>query len=249
VDPENAGASSDDPQSWNGYAYARSNPVVLSDPDGRKYEVCSLNGSSCVTYDDDDFWALRSKGKKLGYSFSGNEDFFEFGTIFDAEGNPIANYNQSSIDDPVREFSYEMRQALEDPANVGRAARNVVLLNVFKGAARGGSPRGGNTAPNRNRLSQAAAEPDRGGLTKAGRSLTKHAPGQRSGSTKFPTLSGNPQQINRQAQDIVDHILTNPGTTVVYSHRGRFGQTVEFTDPSGRGIVYNSKGEFLFFKE
>jgi RHS repeat-associated protein len=33
VDPENAGAKPDDPQSWNGYAYARNNPLLYSDPE------------------------------------------------------------------------------------------------------------------------------------------------------------------------------------------------------------------------
>ncbi len=34
VDPENAGADLRDPQTWNGYAYARNNPFALVDPTG-----------------------------------------------------------------------------------------------------------------------------------------------------------------------------------------------------------------------
>ena len=34
VDPENAGADPADPQSWNGYAYARNNPLLYIDPLG-----------------------------------------------------------------------------------------------------------------------------------------------------------------------------------------------------------------------
>ena len=37
VDPENAGASPADPQSWNGYTYARNNPLLYVDPDGRYF--------------------------------------------------------------------------------------------------------------------------------------------------------------------------------------------------------------------
>jgi RHS repeat-associated protein len=33
-DPENAGASLTDPQSWNGYAYVNNNPMMFTDPDG-----------------------------------------------------------------------------------------------------------------------------------------------------------------------------------------------------------------------
>ncbi|HSL56063.1 MAG TPA: RHS repeat-associated core domain-containing protein [Pyrinomonadaceae bacterium] len=47
VDPEQAGARIDDPQSWNGYAYARSSPMVYTDPKGKEY------------------FGLRSGGKEL----------------------------------------------------------------------------------------------------------------------------------------------------------------------------------------
>jgi hypothetical protein len=33
-DPENAGADLLDPQTWNGYAYVRNDPMVLTDPSG-----------------------------------------------------------------------------------------------------------------------------------------------------------------------------------------------------------------------
>jgi RHS repeat-associated protein len=33
-DPENVGASPDDPQSWNAYAYVMNNPMNSTDPDG-----------------------------------------------------------------------------------------------------------------------------------------------------------------------------------------------------------------------
>ena len=46
VDPENAGANPDDPQSWNGYAYARNNPLLYTDPDGRTFLIRRADGST-----------------------------------------------------------------------------------------------------------------------------------------------------------------------------------------------------------
>ncbi len=98
-------------------------------------------------------------------------------------------------------------------------------------------------------LSQAASAADRGGFTVAGRSLTKHGSGARPANSLFPTAKGNPGEINIQAQIVVDDILTTPGAMIQTSYRGRFGNTIEVTTPGGRGIVYDVKGNFLFFKE
>ena len=53
VDPENAGADPADPQSWNGYAYARNNPLLYVDPLGLEprysYECTSGGNSNCLT--------------------------------------------------------------------------------------------------------------------------------------------------------------------------------------------------------
>jgi hypothetical protein len=98
-------------------------------------------------------------------------------------------------------------------------------------------------------LSKAAGEIDKGGLTKAGRSLDKHGAGARPGNSAFPKATGNVAEKNNLAQNLVDDILTDPGTTVTNSYRGRFGNTIEYTAPSSRGVVYDSSGKFLFFKE
>ena len=49
VDPENAAGDPADPQSWNGYAYARNNPLLYVDPDGRYFVVCTDDGE-CTSY-------------------------------------------------------------------------------------------------------------------------------------------------------------------------------------------------------
>jgi filamentous hemagglutinin len=87
---------------------------------------------------------------------------------------------------------------------------------------------------------------NKGGFTRAGRSLTKHGAGAK---RFFPPARGNPAEINRLAQDIVDDILTNPETKVIKSYRGRFGETIEYIAPDGRGIVFDANGNFRFFRE
>lgn len=54
VDPGNAGASNDDPQSWNGYAYSRNNPLKYTDPDGKRYRVC-WDGGTCEEMTDPEY--------------------------------------------------------------------------------------------------------------------------------------------------------------------------------------------------
>src|SRR5713101_2732880 len=46
-DPENAGASDDDPQSWNAYSYVMNNPLNDVDPDGRE-DCPKKDPGSCV---------------------------------------------------------------------------------------------------------------------------------------------------------------------------------------------------------
>ena len=37
-----------DPQSWNGYAYARNNPLLYVDPTGETYQICQADGTNCA---------------------------------------------------------------------------------------------------------------------------------------------------------------------------------------------------------
>jgi RHS repeat-associated protein len=55
VDPENAGAKHEDPQSWNAYAYARNNPLKYTDPDGLMYCICKYGGACREDITDDAF--------------------------------------------------------------------------------------------------------------------------------------------------------------------------------------------------
>jgi RHS repeat-associated protein len=131
VDPENAGAIPDDPQSWNGYAYARNGPVVYSDPDGRKFLVCTPDGKECYEHSDKDFYAGRRSGEKGGYTFTGDRKFFERGEIRDQDGNVIATYQQTSIDDRAAELAFEMQVQFNSPDLYKRAAGNLISAAII----------------------------------------------------------------------------------------------------------------------
>ena len=93
-------------------------------------------------------------------------------------------------------------------------------------------------------LSRAAGAADRGGLTRAGRSLVKHT--DRPGSP-LPPVTGSPASINAQAQNIVDSILTHPLSTTSTRNHPRFGPILEFMEPGGTGLRFTASGDFLHF--
>ena len=82
-----------------------------------------------------------------------------------------------------------------------------------------------------------------GQLTRAGRALQKH--GNRSG-TAFPRTQGNPSQINQSGQEVLDDILTSPGS--ITRSGNRFGGD-DIIAPDGRGARFDADGVFRGFLE
>jgi RHS repeat-associated protein len=106
VDPENWGADETDAQSWNAYSYARNNPHVLVDPDGREYTICNNDKSQCYTYSDNDVVNLKkdpSVGKFVG-DFDVKTGLYS-GVIQDDQGNIVGSVQQTSIDNPIRRMA------------------------------------------------------------------------------------------------------------------------------------------------
>ncbi|MGH9968236.1 MAG: RHS repeat-associated core domain-containing protein, partial [Pyrinomonadaceae bacterium] len=134
IDPEQEGANANDPQSWNGYAYARSSPLVYSDPDGREYVVCDPNGKNCTTVSDKEFYAERKAFEKTGNTYTGSRDFYESGQVKNADGGVVATYVQISIDDPVGQFVFAMRRAV-DP--IPKATAQFFGISLVVGATGG----------------------------------------------------------------------------------------------------------------
>jgi RHS repeat-associated protein len=74
VDPENSSAFlyPDDPQSWNGYAYGRNNPLTYVDPDGMNYTVCDTQ-NHCRDVTDEEYNKWRdAQGKNIIVTTGGN---------------------------------------------------------------------------------------------------------------------------------------------------------------------------------
>ena len=63
-DPGNAGATDEDPQTWNAYSYARNNPLNLTDPDGLSVRICDTT-NHCTDISDADFKNYFSDAKNV----------------------------------------------------------------------------------------------------------------------------------------------------------------------------------------
>lgn len=244
VDPENAGADPEDPQSWNGYAYARNNPLKYTDSDGRKYEVCDGNGKNCVSLTDEEFYRARREDERNGNKYTGNRDFYESGQVI-VGGNLFYNYRQVSIDDSVAESIYQIRR---QTAPIPKATGLFAVAGAAGGAAIASPAIAGALADaygakkGVDKLLEAAAKPDRNGLTSAGRALQKHA--DRAGSV-FPKVPKNPASLNSTGQQIVEDIVTNPGSIT----RGNSEGGIDIIAPDGRAIRYRADGSFKGFRE
>ncbi|WP_392559805.1 hypothetical protein [Orbus mooreae] len=108
----------------------------------------------------------------------------------------------------------------------------------------------GNTLPDIAQLSLAANSVNRNGLTDAGRALQKH--GGREGSVYIYT-NQKPSILNKEAQDIVNDILSNPQSKIEYkkaTENKKIIDVIDVTAPDGRKLRFNESGTRLIgFRE
>ena len=106
------------------------------------------------------------------------------------------------------------------------------------------------TLPTVDQLSQAAASVNRNGLTDAGRALQKH--GGREGSV-YTYSSQKASVLNKEAQNIVDDILSNPKTIITRTtatENKKIIKVIHATSPDGRTLRFNEDGTKLIgFRE
>jgi RHS repeat-associated protein len=132
VDPENYGASEDDPQSWNGYGYGRNNPILYTDSEGLDYLICDRNGENCVTQSDE---VVKAAQQKLGGLFqeTGRDGDYDSGNILNDDGTPLGTYERVTID-PAYQLVYSTSdQAMRKAKVVGVAAGGAALIGACIG--------------------------------------------------------------------------------------------------------------------
>lgn len=89
-------------------------------------------------------------------------------------------------------------------------------------------------------LSAAGQAPAKGGQTAAGRAYQKHM--DRGELLKVPG-----SQLGSAGQNLLDDILTAPGTRVVNVTSGNFAGGVRYVRPDGVGVTFDSAGRLQYF--
>ena len=129
VDPGHVNGDPYDSQSWNGYAYARNNPLRFVDSDGRQYEICAFGadgGPSTCGYVSDQYFAILERNPGPGITLLG-------GAIF--VGTRRVGYYQQLFPDPT------MDQFIRQTADMSAARMKYGTIGV--GIAASGGVLGG----------------------------------------------------------------------------------------------------------
>ncbi|MDQ3803537.1 MAG: RHS repeat-associated core domain-containing protein [Acidobacteriota bacterium] len=167
VDPENTGANEGDPQSWNGYAYAGSNPLKYIDPLGLWKRVeCSGGATQCWEAEEGDTYETLAKEIGTWYpnmlaEFFSNQEITP-GQVFDASG--YSDWWQRQMAHQIAERYADgppvMSGGLRIPSGGARSGGG--LFSRFWNWLRGGGGSRGSTfagGVTREALERAAADP------------------------------------------------------------------------------------------
>jgi len=117
-DPENAGSSETDPQSWNAYAYARNNPLLYTDPSGKTYVICQLGfqetPTNCIEVTDNEFAEIqKDPTNRFVFTGSGSGDIYDGETkigTFDHLDEDLGPLGQGVFSQPILQRSADVTE-------------------------------------------------------------------------------------------------------------------------------------------
>ena len=113
-----------DPQSWNGYSYARNSPTVATDSNGLDYQVCSNDGT-CGSVPNSIFETESGSARQNGEYFQDGQMFH-----FDSAGNRVDDGTYQYEGDDISSFGLDVVQA------VGRNTNSTyAFIGTFAGGA------------------------------------------------------------------------------------------------------------------
>lgn len=237
----------------NLYAYVHNNPLIYVDPYGLwKEELKDLYDSSVRGgMDDITFGAsscllgnyeAQNGWQKAGYYVVGPAASLLAGVYLGTTQIKFASYaykGAKGVCNIVRGFAktsksaYSLKLAEKTPAL--QKVTDLVNQKLIS-----------KQHLNLDKLAKAGQEIYKGEISNAGRALQKH--GVRQGSA-FPNPNGNSKQVNLQAQDILENILTHPKSVRMHKNSNRLGEITDIRIPGGEGVRYSSDGRFIGFLE
>jgi RHS repeat-associated protein len=137
VDPGHVNGNIFDPQSWNGYAYARNNPLRFTDPTGTAYQICP-KGGTCQSVSDRYFGYLEDHAGS-GISL---RDGVIFATV---NGNEVVagSYQQTSVDPTFNDFIRQTGERADGLLTAGSIGIGAAALVGATGGLAAGAFSGG----------------------------------------------------------------------------------------------------------
>jgi RHS repeat-associated protein len=242
VDPENAGAKKEDPQSWNAYAYSRNNPLKYVDPDGKLYELV-LDYPGCY-----EVFELSDSGFEFYKHRLSGQFIFSGGVIYSKKYNYQVGTYRQIIDDRLL--------AIKQGAEL--AGPTVKILALLTGAITGGfaalewvsgaalietlGPILPYVGP---KIEQALERFGNGPLSNVGRALTKH-PKEIGETGNILQKLGGAAKVNDAAAEALRNILANGQAITKYTTA--FGRVIDIKLPNGIGARFSAEtGNFIGF--
>ena len=246
------------PQSYNRYTYVYNHPLGYVDEDGHLPVIPVLIAVGIATLKVIDYgwtaWDVYQAGRTLANPGTSQNDRMMAGltvgmaVLFEAvEPDDILPVGLPIDDVARRAILNGAREALETggPEAVERFLRNQLGDHADTVIKKMDELLGLDA----NSLYNATQVPSgRQTFTKAGRALQEHA--NRPGdiwAQYLPQGTLNPANYNTRASQLVQEVLTHPGTVRSY-HTNKYGEKfIHYFAPDGRGLRFNLDGSFVGF--